>query len=751
MYFQNTMSDRRIVNKRLQVEDTYQCEVCHRKFSEVHYLSRHRREEHGPRVHCRHCSASFPRCRTFQMRRHEERCLEQSYRPRGRIRRERESRGPSQSPHGDGGSRRPRSRSPKPERYDKFASSRNQSTRSRSHPRRHESPQSHSNIETRKIPQTTTSEDNNDLPASPQLSIVFSNNPFCNDNVVNLFTKLDLETSTATNNLEGIMNTCNFISEEPQQTLPFNIFQSDPAVPLSTDLTYQLDQNHNLIYLTSSTPFQTETHFDSMTDTDDWLPPPPPEESDLPLPPAPVSQFLELPDFDEPLPPPPTDEQTTDSLSTATNRTEDMTTTAMTSTSDSTTTDEQTTDSPTTATNRTEDMTTTAMTTTSDSTTTDEQTTNSLSTATNRTEDMTTTAMTSTSDSTTTDEQTTDSLSTATNRTEDMTTTAMTTTSDCNTTTRAAHTPHRRISIQTYRQRAAQTTTRTRTTNSPTTSITTSVTDNLTQTTDKSSRTNSRQTGEDQTLQDRYPNFTLDQIKTAFRQIPDGLDQEDSDTDSSISSYTCSKGSSCSDCSTSTEHDRHASQGQNHMDEEITPPPAKKPRLEYDPLLTTTRQSEPLYSPTMPAFSPEHTFTYRPTKIFKSQDGATFPPRPITIPTNPGKDRYAYLAHDPRTVFAGAPSSFLKSLDARYASRLRKRALQIGVKQDDISYCIDGHTLTKREIVHDNDFHYELTTTLSPIPMAKKFKDRSSQTDRPQRRCTEDCLGCGNTFTFTCT
>ena len=184
--------------------------------------------------------------------------------------------------------------SPRPERYDKFASSRNHSAKSRSHPRRHESPQSHSNKETRKIPQTITSEDTNYLPASPQLSIDFSNNPFYNDNVVNLFTKLDLETSTASNNLEGIMNTCNFISEEPQQTLPYNIFQSDPAVPLSSDLTYQLDQNHNLIYLTLSTPFQTETHFDSITDTDDWLPSPtPPEESDLPLPPAPVTQFLD--------------------------------------------------------------------------------------------------------------------------------------------------------------------------------------------------------------------------------------------------------------------------------------------------------------------------------------------------------------------------------------------------------------------------------------------------------------------------
>ena len=82
---------------------------------------------------------------------------------------------------------------------------------------------SHSNKETRKIPQTTTIEDTNDLPASPQLNIDFSNNPFYNDNVLNLFTKLDLETSTASSNLEGIMNTCNFLSEEPQQTLLYNI------------------------------------------------------------------------------------------------------------------------------------------------------------------------------------------------------------------------------------------------------------------------------------------------------------------------------------------------------------------------------------------------------------------------------------------------------------------------------------------------------------------------------------------------
>ena len=131
----------------------------------------------------------------------------------------------------------------------------------------------------------------------------------------------------------------------------------------------------------------------------------------------------------------------------------------------------------------------------------------------------------------------------------------------------------------------------TRTTNSSTTSTTTCVTKSLTQTTDKSFRANNRQTGDDQTLQDRYPNFTLDQIKLAFRRILDGLDQEDSYTDS-ISSYTCSKGSSCSDCSTSTDPDRKASQGQILMDKKITPHPAKKPRLKYDPLLTSTRLSE---------------------------------------------------------------------------------------------------------------------------------------------------------------
>ena len=144
-----------------------------------------------------------------------------------------------------------RSRSPNPERYDKFASLRNnQSAKSRSHPRKPESLQIQSTKETRKTTQTATNDDKatNDLPASPQLSIVFSNNLFSStfDNrehtfghsdVVNLFTKLDLETSTASSNLEGIMNLCSFFQRSDSKLSPIT-FQSNPDVTLSSNLTY---------------------------------------------------------------------------------------------------------------------------------------------------------------------------------------------------------------------------------------------------------------------------------------------------------------------------------------------------------------------------------------------------------------------------------------------------------------------------------------------------------------------------------
>ena len=163
------------------------------------------------------------------------------------------------------------------------------------------------------------------------------------------------------------------------------------------------------------------------------------------------------------------------------------------------------------------------------------------------------------------------------------------------------------------------------------------MTDNLTQATDESPTANGRQTGDTKILLWTRLNQLLDKFRTVYplthvpvvATVPQALALTD----------------------------------KHHKDEYLWMKRLhhlqRNKRLEYDPLLTSTRLSEPLYSPTMPAFSPEHTCTYRPIKIFKSLDGATFPPRPVHILTNPGKDRYAYLAHDPRTVFAGAPSSFL--------------------------------------------------------------------------------------------
>ena len=901
------MSDRRIVTKR--PDETFRCEKCARSFSELHYLTRHKREEHGPRVYCRHCNASFPQCRSFQLRDHEKRCQEKSYHPRGRILRERESRGRSQSPRVQRGTRRPRSRSPKAERYDKFARS---SDFSRHSTKTSRSPSRHT--ETRKLPAEATSmktdqstdpaQKPDDLPASPQLQVDLTNESFStsveatddpftqpDSSIVNLFTNLDLETSNATYNLENINN--NSLSEEPFQPFSYNIFQTDQSSNLP--MNFLLDQNHNLICLT---PFSASNHL--MDTTDDMLPPPPPPEAktatestetELPLPPAPETDFLEMPDFSEPLPPPPTDdnEQTstdsttdawdnldfytavTDVTTMATSATDSTTTTSATGTVTTTTT--SMTDSMTTTTSLTEsaktttsatdnvtdvttmatsatDSTRTSLTTTSatdnvtdvttmatsatdstrtsltmtsatdsvitttsmtDSTTTTSSLTKSVTTTTSATDRLTTMtsatdsammtlgvtnstittnltkcttttsyatgSMTTTSDameSTMTTTSETDSATTVIDVTSTYSTTAMTTsltdsmtttsyatdstmttsdasesattttsltdcttsttsTADCTTTTTssidsvtpsthtsdsqmttAVQTPSRRISLKTYRLRALRTTT---TAASTSTIIGTGTTDSTVMTTREDS-------------------------------MDDNLPKNDTNDDTaSISSYTCSRGSSCSDCSSCTDR----SHRQTTIDDDYEPlsPPAKRRRLEYDPLLSSTNNYEPLYSLTMPLYSPEPA-TYRPTTINKDlPDGPTFPPRPINIPTNTGNDRYAYLSHDPRTVFAGAPSSFFKSPDARYASRMRKRALQIGVKPENMRYTIDGHILTKREIVNHKDFHYELTT-FSPLPTSKKLKDRSCQTDRQQRRCTEDCPGCGNTFTFTC-
>ena len=148
----------------------------------------------------------------------------------------------------------------------------------------------------------------------------------------------------------------------------------------------------------------------------------------------------------------------------------------------------------------------------------------------------------------------------------------------------------------------------------------------------------------------------------------------------------------------------------------------------------------------MPPYSPEPP-EYEPTKI--DQKKPKFPPKPLHIPLNPVKDRYSFLAHDPRTLFAGAPSSFLQSMEARIMCRARKEALQIGAQPGDIKYCIDGHVMTKTETVKKDDFFYRLTTTVTPIPTSTRMETNTTQTDEEFDfpRCSKDCQGCGRRFT----
>ena len=253
------MSDRRVVTKR--PEETYRCEECCRSFSQLNYLTRHKREEHGPRVYCRHCNASFPQCRSFQLRIHEDKCLKESYHPRGRVRRERESRGRSQSPRS---SLRPKTRSPKRERYSKFSPSGDFTNRSHTTARPQRSPSRGRKPEVRDLrdrirsnrpssqtkPSTDPSPEPDDLPASPELLVDFSNNPFTisseikedpfsqPDSMVNLFINFDLETNNATSTLEDINNSS--LSEVPLQTISYNIFQPDQSN--NFPLNFLLDQ-----------------------------------------------------------------------------------------------------------------------------------------------------------------------------------------------------------------------------------------------------------------------------------------------------------------------------------------------------------------------------------------------------------------------------------------------------------------------------------------------------------------------------
>ena len=176
----------------------------------------------------------------------------------------------------------------------------------------------------------------------------------------------------------------------------------------------------------------------------------------------------------------------------------------------------------------------------------------------------------------------------------------------------------------------------------------------------------------------------------------------------------------------------------------LTPPDSP----ESTPSSSPTPRQQP-YSPTMPYYNPgsigavpEYTPTMRdelPT--------VGFPPKPIALSHTRSRDRYSYLLHDPRTLFAGAPSTFQKDEDSKYADRLRRKALQIGVRPENLSFCADGQSITRTEFVQQGDFIYKLTSTLTPIPKPTRLRDRSVQTETDDHpRCRSGCPGCGMVF-----
>ena len=93
------MSDRRVVRSKFEEEiSTYWCEVCPQKFDTLSRLGRHRLEKHGPKVYFKHCGVDFPQARTFALNKHENRCSQETYRPRGRIRQQQHQQIMSRSP-----------------------------------------------------------------------------------------------------------------------------------------------------------------------------------------------------------------------------------------------------------------------------------------------------------------------------------------------------------------------------------------------------------------------------------------------------------------------------------------------------------------------------------------------------------------------------------------------------------------------------------------------------------------------------
>ena len=124
-----------------------------------------------------------------------------------------------------------------------------------------------------------------------------------------------------------------------------------------------------------------------------------------------------------------------------------------------------------------------------------------------------------------------------------------------------------------------------------------------------------------------------------------------------------------------------------------------------------------------------------------------FPPKPIPLEQVRSRNKYSYLLHDPRTIFAGAPSTFLKDENAKYADRLRRKALQIGVRHENLSYCADGYSLTRTEFVQQGTFLYKLTSTLTPLPKQTRLREQRAQTENDDCPiCCSGCRGCGRVF-----
>ena len=103
----------------------------------------------------------------------------------------------------------------------------------------------------------------------------------------------------------------------------------------------------------------------------------------------------------------------------------------------------------------------------------------------------------------------------------------------------------------------------------------------------------------------------------------------------------------------------------------------------------------PLYSSSMPLYSPGNpeSASTKKRRLHSGKTKPKFPSPPVDIPLQKSRSKYDYLLHDPRTIFARVPSSFLHGEDS-VCLQDEERALQTGTKPEDISYYVAGHVLS---------------------------------------------------------